>query len=603
MKKRGPVKDYYARKAVRSEDSPIVGGIDVETEGFNGKLLMVQWGIMGEIYTSTADNMVEEMFETVLNWPSTSECPVIWYSHFAQYDWRYFTSYLIENGYVIELGMRTDNDVYEIRIRNKEDATVVLRDSFALWPSKLENLAETFCPEIPKIEIDIEHFDPTNPEHITYAKRDVQILMVGLPRLFDLLAEHFYVASGATTAGIALKAWQRSLPKDTIYDCSAWGPQEAFIRQAYYGGIVFLTNNVAQHNCITVDINSSYPSVMDELGVPYGRAVKTVDWQNSLPGIYRCRVRAPDGIIVPILPARNNRGAMRWYSGEFDTCVTSKELLFAAKHGYEILEVYEGICFEDWVYPFSDLIGHCKVLREVYKDMSVEVLAKLIQNALYGKFGARRERVRVMHVDSMEEEDFLGANPMDDKGEWYTRKEFDEDMRCLPEWSVFITAHARLKLLSAVYAVGPENVIYGDTDSLTLKKGFEHLIDIGPRYGQFKIEKEWQVFRAIGPKQYTGILGRDIVKANGEIKLKKGSYLGAAKGLAKKAMKEVNWKELLEDGETKATTITIDSFRVCLKKGITPAREVTRKSSDISNSSNYDALPDGNVRVKSAQQP
>ncbi len=599
MKKRKSKIDYYAWKAVREEDGIMVGAIDVETDGFNGKLLMVQCGIMGKIHHFSGEDMLDRMFEIVLQWAK----PAIWYSHFAQYDWRYLTPWLLDHHYAIDLGMRTDNDVYEIRITNQDGDTVILRDSFALWNSKLENLAETFCPEIPKLKIDIEQFDPQNPEHIAYARRDVQILMVGLPRLFDMIEEHFNVQAGATTAGTALKAWQRSLKKEEIYNCSDWGPQEAFIRQAYYGGIVFLTNNVQQTDCITCDINSSYPSVMDDLGVPDGRVSITSDWQSGMPGIFRCRVKAPDNLIVPILPARNERGNMRWYRGEFDTCVTNKELIFAVKHGYEVLEVYEGICFEDWVYPFSDLISHCKLLRNVYKDMPVEVLAKLIQNALYGKFGTRRDRVRVMHIGMMEEDDYIQAEVMDEEGEWYVRKEFDETMRCLPQWSVFITAHARLKLLSAVYAVGPQNVIYGDTDSITLKKGYEHLIDIGSAYGQFKIEKEWEIFRAIGPKQYTGILGADILKADGSVKLKKGSYLGAAKGLAKKAMKESNWKELLEDGATKATTITIDSFRVCLKKGIRPARTVTRKSSDITNSSNYDALPDGNVRVKSAQQP
>jgi hypothetical protein len=596
MKKRGVKVDYYARKALRPEDEILVGAIDVETDGFNGELLMVQWGIAGEIHTASGSDMLDKLFDFVLQWTK----PAVWYSHFAQYDWRYLIPWLIEKGYVLDLGMRTDNDVYEVRITNTDGETVILRDSFALWNSKLEALADTFCPEIPKLKIDIEQFDPENPEHIAYARRDVQILMVGLPRLFDMLSEHFGVNAGATTAGTALKAWQKSLQKDEIYDCSEWGPKEAFIRQAYYGGIVFLTNNVAQTDCITCDINSSYPAVMDECGVPWGRVVETVDWQSGLPGIYRVRVRAPDGLIVPILPARNNRGAMRWYSGEFETVVTNIELLFAAQHGYEILEIYEGVCFEKTIYPFSDLISHCKMLRMVYKDMPVEMLAKLIQNSLYGKFGARRDRVRVMHAKTMEDEDYIGAQPLDDDGEFYIRKEFDEEMRCLPQWSVFITANARLKLLKAAYAVGPENVIYGDTDSITLKKGNEHLIDIGPNYGQFKIEKEWETFRAVGPKQYSGKLGADILKADGSVKVAKGSYLGAAKGLAKKAMKEINWKELLEDGATKATTITIDSLRVCLKKGIRPARTVTRNSSDISNSSNYDALPDGNVRVKSA---
>jgi len=597
-KKKGPRISYYARKALRGEDDITVGAIDVETDGLGGKLLMVQWGIAGNIFTDSSADMVANMFAYVMQWPK----PCVWYSHFAQYDWRYFMAYLVEAGYAIDIGMRTDNDVYEIRITNEDGDTIILRDSYALWNSPLEKLAETFCPEIPKLKIDIAHFDPEDPTHIEYARRDVMILLIGLPRLFDMISEHFEVNAGATTAGTALKAWQRSLGKDEIYDASDYGPQELFIRQAYYGGIVFLTNNVTQEECETYDINSSYPAVMDKYGVPYGRCAQTTDWQSGMMGIYRCRVKAPDGLIVPIIPARDKKGHMRWYQGEFDTVVTNVELIFAAKHGYEILEIYEGVCFEETIYPFSDLIAHCKLLRKVYADMPVEMLAKLIQNSLYGKFGARRERLRVMHVSMMDDEDYIHAMPMDEDGEWYIKKELDTEMRCLPAWSVFITAHARLKLLSAVYAVGPENVIYGDTDSITLKKGYGHLIDVGDDYGQFKLEKEWAQFRAVGPKQYSGVLGADILKKDGTVKMKKGSRLGAAKGLNKKAMKDENWKQLLEDGATQATALSMDSLRVSMRKGVLPARELIRKSSTLENSSNFDALPNGDVRVKYAHE-
>ena len=574
---------YYAKKAVRDIDADImVGAIDVETEGLGGKLLMVQWGISANnVMTATGDDMVARMFDFVMQYAK----PVVWYSHFAQYDWRYFLDYLVEKEYPIEIGMRTETDIYEIRIGNSDGEQITLRDSYALWNSPLEKLADTFCPEIPKLKIDIEKFDPQDPEHIAYAKRDVQILLVGMPRLFDLISEHFEVVAGATTAGTALKAWQRSLSDEELYNATEYGPQEEFIRQAYYGGLVFLTSNKAHENCITFDINSSYPSVMDEFGVPYGRIAVSDDYMSGMPGIYRCRVRAPDGLIVPILPARNAKGSMRWYKGEFDTCVTNQELIFAAKHGYEILEIYEGICFEEMVFPFSDLIGYCKMLRKAFKGMSVEMLAKLIQNALYGKFGTRRQRLKMMLALQMSDEDFIGAMPYDKEGTWYVKKEMDTEMRCLPQWAVFITAHARLKLLSTIYKVGPENVLYGDTDSITIKSGFEHLVDSGDDYGQWKLEKEWSIFKAIAPKVYVGIL-------------KDGKYKGAAKGLPRKGITDDNWKELLQDGKSSAKTMSLASLRVAIKSGVKPAFEMTRKSSDLQNSSNFNAGENGDVRVK-----
>ncbi len=579
--------DYYASKAVRGEDDIIVGAIDVETDGLGGKLLMVQWGINGGdgIKVATGPDMVRELFADVLEWPS----PCVWYSHFAQYDWRYFLEFFIEENYEIEIGMRTDTDIYEIRIIN-QDGKFILRDSYALWPKTLNDLAKTFCPEIPKLEIDIENFDINNPDHVAYAKRDIEILLLGMPRLAELCVTLFGVNPGPTTAGTALKAWQRSLGKDEIYNASEYGPREEFIRQAYYGGLVFLTDTRVISDAETYDINSSYPANMCKHGVPYGSTYETTEYQNGQMGIYRCRVRAPNNLIVPILPARNSRGGMRWYRGEFETVCTNIELIFAAKHGYEILEIYEGIAFEEVVFPFNEFIEHCKYLRTEFKGQAVEALAKLMQNSLYGKFGSRRERLRMISGIHGDEDDLIGASPYDVNGNWYTKKELDEEMRCLPQWAVFITAHARLTLLSQIYKIGPENVIYGDTDSITVRKGFAHLIDVGDEYGQFKFEKAWQKFRAIAPKVYSGILAD-------------GTFKGAAKGLPRKGITDKNWRELLEDGTSQATALSLSSLRVAMKTGkVKKAHELIRVSSSLKNSSNFVALPDGKIRLKSPHE-
>lgn len=579
-------KKYYGPKALYKDDDIMVAAGDVETDGLGGKLLMVQWGFMGVVKHSSAPTMLDEFFEDVLNTPK----PVVWYFHFGQYDWRYFLDYLIERGLDVDVGMRTETDIYEIRVRRPEDKQwSILRDSYALWNASLEKLAQCFCPELPKLEIDIQNFDPQNPAHIEYARRDIEILLVGLPRLFDMLSEHFGVNAGATTAGTAIKAWQRSLPDDTYFQPIGYGPEELFIRQAYYGGLVFLTTNKVVPNCETFDLNSSYPASMCEFGVPYGRMIKSKNYKLGYMGIYRVRVRAPENLVVPILPARDQRGGMRWYSGEFETVVTNRELIFAANHGYEILEVMEGVYWEETVFPFNDMIDKCKLIRKYFRGKPEEMLAKLMQNSIYGKFGTRRERLKMLSAWLADESELIGASPYDDTGNWYVKKETDIDMLCMPHWAVFITAHSRLRLLKAVYTVGPENALYGDTDSITLRQGFAHLLDVGDEYGQWKLEKQWQYFRPIAPKVYVGVR-------------EDGSFAGAAKGLPRKGITEKNWRELYENGASQATALSLDSLRVAMKKGVKPARELTRVSSSLRNSTNYRTLPTGEVRVKSANE-
>lgn len=583
--------DYYARKAVRFDDDILICAGDVETDGLGGKLLMVQWGYMGQVFTASGPDMVEQFFNALLDMPK----PAVWFLHFAQYDWRYFLEYIEEKGLLVEIGLRTESDIYEIRVkRNKGDAWSCMRDSYALWSHPLSKLADSFCPEIPKLEIDIANFNPNDPVHIEYAKRDVLILLLGLPRLFDMISEHFGVVPSATAAGTALKAWQKSLDKDLIFDCQPWGECEAFMRQGYYGGLVFLTSNIAHANCKTYDLNSSYPASMMEYGVPFGQPTYTTDFEDDYPGIYRVRVKTPDDLIVPILPARNERGAMRWYKGTFETVVTTQELKFAVEQGYEVLELFEGYFFEKTVFPFDDFIGLCRMIRKAFPGQTEEQVAKLMQNSLYGKFGSRRERTRLIHCKDLDEESLIGATPFDEAGHWYIKNELDELMRCMPQWAIFITANSRLRLLRQVYKIGPANVIYGDTDSITVKGGVEYEIDEGPEYGQWKLEKEWEIFRAIAPKVYSGILGADAGKK------KKGDYMGAAKGLPRKGVGESQWRELLEQGHTSAETMSLASLKVAMKKGIEPAKMLTRKSSTLTNSMNFDALQSGDVRVKSA---
>ena len=582
------VKAYCAAN-VRGNDEIIVGGFDLESEGLGGRILMMQWGVFGKVYHSTAANMVEEFLEFIMDYPS----PVIWYAHFAQYDWRYFMGEFVRLGLDVQIHMRSDSAAYQITIKNKRGKKVIMRDSWALWPGTLKNLAESFCPELSKHEIDVANFDPANPVHVAYARRDVEILLCALPRLFALLHRDFGVQPSGTTAGTALKAWQSKIPAGTYFNGSTHNARELYIRSAYYGGLVFLTDTNIVEDAITVDRNSSYPASMCEFGVPGGTCYQTKEFQNDHMAIYTVRVRAPAGLVIPILPARNESGAMRWFRGEFTTTVTNRELVFAANNGYEILEIIEGIAWEETIFPFNEIVERCKAVRKEFERAPDQVaapentLAKLMQNSIYGKFGSRRERLRVFAEHNATDADFEGAEPYGGDGEWYIKKEFDEDMLCKPEWSVFITAHARLSLLQNAYSCGVENVIYGDTDSLTIRRGFEGSVDIGGDYGQWKVEKEWTQFRAIAPKVYSGVL-------------KSGKRVAAAKGLPKKGVSDETKRELLEYGASRATVLSLDSLRLTLKMGVRPARMLTRVSSTLTHSINFERLPNGKVQPKIA---
>ncbi len=564
----------YSLDTVR-DDAILFAAFDTETRGLGGELLAISAHVMGETFYYAGPDMLDQFLELFLSYPA----PVVWYAHNAQYDWRYIIPHLIKREYTVQLNMRTETDIYQcVVLLDKKKYT--MRDSWALVPSSLDDMLCTFCPELPKLKIDVENFDPVNPEHIAYAKRDAEGLAKALPRADTMLRDLFGVGVGHTTAGTAVKAWCNTLAPGEYHRCSTYDAREQFIREAYYGGLVFLTRDDKLESlddnpaAETYDVNSSYPSVMRDFGVPSGRMVESSDYLSGLMGIYRVRVSSPDDLVIPMLPCRNIKGHMQWRRGTFDTIVTSAELIFAANHGYKILDLYEGFAFEETIFPFDTFIKRCQSIRRDFKKQPQEALAKLMQNSLYGKFGSRRERLKIYHPES--DDDMLEGMPLENLDYFWVKKELDEAMRCIPQWAVFITAHARLKILQAVYSVGVENALYGDTDSVTVLYGHAQSINVGDDYGQFKLEKQWRTFRAIAPKVYTGTL-------------MDGTPLGAIKGIPKKAMREnpQKWAELYETGATQASALSLASLRVALSKGTEPARTLSRVSTNIKNSSNW----------------
>ncbi len=561
-------KKFYKGINPRDSEDIIFLAWDVESQGLGGKLLSIcaHDGEKNHYLAGEPEEIIISFFNILFSRPY----PHIWYAHNAQYDWRYILPYIIQSKFEVDLNLRTDTDIYQITI-NREGKKYVLRDSLAIFPGTLADFAATFTPELPKLDIEIAHFNPENPVHIQYALRDTEILREGLPRFDTTLRQDFGVGLGHTLSGTAVMAWEHSIDKN--YSASTAGDRENYIRSAYYGGLTFLTRTDQVGECETYDINSSYPAVMCGKGVPAGRGTETLEYQEKLLGIYTARVRSPENLVIPILPSRDSRGHMQWRRGEFETTATNFELGFAASQGYEILEIISGIVWEETIFPFNTFVDKCKKIRQEKRGQPSELIAKRLQNGLYGKFGTRRERMEIYRPQN--DEDTLGSNPIDEFGFFWSRKTYDENMRCRPEWAVFITAHARIALLETAYRVGVDNIICGDTDSLVILRGHANEIDLGQEYGQFKLEKSWRKFRAIAPKLYSG-------------ELASGQFAGAAKGLPKKKMTDSSWRLLLAGENCMIVYDSLASLRVAMSTNYPPSELKERKSSELINSKNFE---------------
>jgi hypothetical protein len=562
---------------------PLMAAFDTETLGLGGRILAGSWMLEGQQSANyvSGPNTVQDLFYTMCE-----NHQYTWFAHNAQYDLRYFLDCLKMDMDRLHIYMRTDADIFMIVVdlpEYGENAQLVIKDSLALFPQSLAKFTESFCPELPKLKLDFDHiqFDPKNEDHIAYAKRDVEALLKALIRFDDLLFETFDVHAKATTASTALAAWQRSLDKQANFR-PPHNKHDGFIRDAYYGGLVFLTDTRKINNAQTYDVNSSYPYQMMTHPVPIGNPERTKFFDRRYLGIYRVIVRAPDDIIVPILPVRDRKGIV-WPSGQFETTVTSIDLEFALDHGYRLLAVLEGICWEKSDVLFKPFVEKCRHLRQQYKGQPLEIVAKLMQNSLYGKFGSKKERRKI--YASLPDDDETGFEAW---GDFFIRDEIDDEMLAMPQWAAFVTAYARRHLLHAIYEVGPANVLYGDTDSLTVRQGYAPA-NVGNDYGQFKHEKQWGVFKARAPKVYAG----DILTDQG---IKR---IGAIKGIPRKRWHDSGALDIILAGENGTVTYTtLPNLLDVMKGNPGEAYQAKRSISIIENSRTWKLLPDGRVRPK-----
>lgn len=572
--------DYYTR--CYPGKRPRFATFDFETAGLGGPIVAISYAREGDLepgYICEGD-MLQELLDIMMeSWEFT------WFAHNAQYEFRYFTEGLIEHSEQVSFYLRTNSDMFMITIQLPDygdKARLVMRDSMALWDGSLASFTDNFCKDIPKLELDFERetFDPSNEYHIRYAKTDSWSLLYCLARFNQLYRETFDINIRSTIAGTALAAWQRTLEKDEKYYNSK--AHEDFIRSAYYGGLVFITDTNKIEGAKTYDINSSYPYQMMTHVVPKGNPARTRLFDKQRLGIYRVIVKAPADLVVPILPKRDKKGIV-WPAGTFETTVTSAELKFAVANGYTITEIIDGRVWFETCKPFDDFIHKCRSIRLANPGTALDKVAKLTQNSLYGKFGSRRERKRL--YAELSNEEAIGSEPW---GDFWIKTEVAKDMQCLPQWAVFITAYARLHLLQSVYMAGPANCLYGDTDSITVRPRID--LPTGFDYGDWKLDKRWDTFRAKGPKIYAGTV-------EGELK-------GAAKGIPRRVWSSQGVLASIYAGDTDRVVSykRLEKYMQTLRTGHLGQRDATRSLSSLGNSRTWEPREDGTVRPRTWEE-
>jgi hypothetical protein len=314
--------------------------------------------------------------------------------------------------------------------------TIVFKDSLLMLPMALRNLCSAFnvktvktnfpfnlsdinySGEFPSFdswtgltqsqyeEIQNEHGNKPwsfKDESIKYCKIDCLALYEVLCQFNDLVYSEFSlnIHNPLTLPALAMKIYKAHyMSKNTIYQML--GNVEKDIRESYTGGAVdvYITNNTyntSDEKLYYYDVNSLYPTVMSTMEMPIGKPIafegdiRSVDPEAF--GFFYCEITSPYYIEHPILQRRiKTKDGTRTIAGlgTWEGWIFSGEMDNAVNYGYSF-NIIRGYKFAK-KNIFKGYVEKLYKLRLEYSSGTpMNLVAKLLMNSLYGKFGMKPE--------------------------------------------------------------------------------------------------------------------------------------------------------------------------------------------------------------------
>ncbi len=426
------------------------------------------------------------------------------------------------------------------RITRLSCGKLLLRDACALIPMSLQKASGMVGPEIDKdtglicsCSMDCGGYCRITRVMLDYEREAlVSYLRIDLDTTYKVLermADHAETEDYTLTSTVGGSSWATAKQWLGI-DGARWnsGRDYEFARSGYFGGRVFVGRTKAEHG-YRYDINSAYPAALSTVALPYGeyaivkgeRAEKA--FRRKRPGIYACTIDVPDSHL-PCMPWRTPSGRIVYPVGRLEGAWSLPEIEYGQTCGVVIRKIVKAIIWSDSdviFAPFMEAIFSTRA--RLGKGHALGAWQKWFGNSCTGKFAERPIKSKL--IANPEPSAVRFCNPWSDDayakgcrpglcsglcGAW-TPLNFDGNLwtsshyrlsDCAHvQWAAYLTATTRIKWHRAAMAVGAENVIYGDTDSLFTLIPFPPEL-IGDTLGSWAYEGELFRWRCIAPKSY-----------------------------------------------------------------------------------------------------
>lgn len=473
------------------------------------------------------------------------------YFHNLKFDGEFILCYLFEHGYKHvtdrkKLKTKTFTTLIsdkgqfyslEICFNKNEYKTekITIYDSLKILPFSVEAIAKGFNLPISKLEIDYEEKREIDhiltQQEIDYLRNDVEIMSRALLTLFNQDLRQM------TQGSNALYDYKKIVGKKNF---SKWFPIPDYdfdVRQSYKGGFTYCDPRRQGQDIgegIVLDVNSLYPAVMYDRPLPYGEGIffegkyEPDKLYNLYVQMFTCQFELKENYI-PTIQLKNNLSFMptAYLSSSEDEevtmCLTSVDLdlFFEHYHVYNIT-YHSGWKFKSTTGLFKEYIDKWNAVKmesTLNGNKAMRTLAKLMLNALYGKFALNPNvQSKIPYYDNGLIKYTLG----------------DKETRnpiYIPV-GTFITAWARHKTITSAQKVY-DRFLYADTDSLHLigteiPKGLE----VDPvKLGAWKHESTFTRARFVRQKTY-------IEEIDGELNI-------TCAGMPSRCYKNVTWNNFI----------------------------------------------------------
>lgn len=392
----------------------------------------------------------------------------------------------------------------------------------------------------------IENYNIWNlrEEAIKYCEMDCISLYQVIIKFSNLIFERFNINihNYPTLSSLAFAIFRTHfLRKDEVPQL--FGQISSEIRQGYTGGAVdmYIPEAPDRTKIYCYDVNSLYPFVMDQFDMPIGLPTYFLgDIRKTDPnafGFFYCKIIAPDNLKHPVLQTHikvNNGIRTIAPLGQWEDMLFSEEMDNAKKFGYEF-EILWGYTFKR-KNIFSGYVGTLYNLRLTFPKLNpLNLIAKLLLNSLYGRFGMKDSFPNITIFDTFSEfkswfkdhnEDIFDFMELGNKILVQYRSE-EQDLRTeqygnLETHNVSvgiaaaITAYARIHM--SQFKNNPNfNLYYSDTDSIYIDKPLPDSMISNTILGKMKLEYVLNKAIFLAPKVYylETIDGKVIYKAKG----------------------------------------------------------------------------------------